>query len=112
MFYCDPCAIAKGWPQTFLRSHGKCEVCGTAAECSSMRSSDLPRPRPVTPGYSGYCVTPDGRHQYPLCSHACCPRCGQRASWSGVGVGSTCSGEHPDIHQLIRELGLEIHDDG
>ncbi len=50
MFYCDPCAEPRGWPTgTLMRSHGPCEVCGTAAVCNDVPSGHLPLPPGVEP---------------------------------------------------------------
>lgn len=45
MFYCDPCARSKGWPEGFMKSHGPCEVCGKTRLCSDVPSKFLPLPK-------------------------------------------------------------------
>lgn len=42
MFYCDPCADKHGWPETFSKSGGNCEMCGKRAVCNDCPSSALP----------------------------------------------------------------------
>lgn len=44
MFFCNECANKKGWPQSFSRSRGRCEVCGEIADCNEVPSSELPIP--------------------------------------------------------------------
>lgn len=41
MFYCDECAIKKGWNMTFAKSFGPCEVCNKTRECSGLPSNRL-----------------------------------------------------------------------
>lgn len=37
-FYCDDCADDAGWPkETFIGSHGPCEICGRV-----LRNNDIP----------------------------------------------------------------------
>jgi hypothetical protein len=62
MFYCDPCAVRRGWPQTIFRSDGHCECCGHARECSDLPSKYLPLPpREVREGQLfTYVNYPDG----------------------------------------------------
>lgn len=48
MFYCDACGQENEWPEGFIRSHGKCELCGRVADCNDVRSSALPNPKPKT----------------------------------------------------------------
>lgn len=33
MFYCDACRQEHGYPETFMRSRGKCEVCDNICLC-------------------------------------------------------------------------------
>lgn len=47
MFYCDPCAEAFGYPESFSKSRGKCECCGNGAICNDRPSSSLPMPKSV-----------------------------------------------------------------
>lgn len=42
MFYCNPCAEKRGWPQVMARSRGKCEECGKIEICNDHPSKDLP----------------------------------------------------------------------
>ena len=42
MFYCDPCAEARNWPQSFYGSWGNCEICGTRGICNDIPSGELP----------------------------------------------------------------------
>jgi hypothetical protein len=47
MFYCDPCAEANRWPESFLsKSVGPCEVCGRRRVCNDVPSSQLPPAAP------------------------------------------------------------------
>jgi DNA-directed RNA polymerase subunit RPC12/RpoP len=41
MFYCDPCAEEKGWPESFHKTHGTCEVCGKTAVCNDVHHDHL-----------------------------------------------------------------------
>jgi hypothetical protein len=45
VFYCDPCGVKNGWPDSILRSRGRCEVCGAEASCNDVHHSLLPEPR-------------------------------------------------------------------
>lgn len=52
MFYCDPCALPRKWPtDTFVRSHGPCEICGNVSNCNDVPSKYLPIPprQPAVP---------------------------------------------------------------
>ena len=44
MFYCDPCATEKKWPESIARSYGRCEICGNVRACNDRASSTLPLP--------------------------------------------------------------------
>lgn len=44
MFYCDPCATERSYPETMFKSHGRCEVCGALTVCNERPSSMLPKP--------------------------------------------------------------------
>lgn len=45
MFYCNPCAKPRGWPESeFMRSYGPCEICGKTALCNDVPSRFLPIP--------------------------------------------------------------------
>lgn len=46
MFFCEECREKNGWPDSMLRSRGRCEVCGEEAHCNDVPSSQLPRPQP------------------------------------------------------------------
>ena len=48
MFYCDPCAEPQGWPQSFMKSKGRCEICGTTAVCNDVPSAQLPYPKTMS----------------------------------------------------------------
>ena len=41
MFYCDPCRKKKGWPESFSKSVGPCEVCKRSRECNDVHHSML-----------------------------------------------------------------------
>ncbi len=45
MFYCESCREAKGWPESFGRSRGPCEVCGKVRDCHDVATKSLPEPR-------------------------------------------------------------------
>jgi hypothetical protein len=45
MFYCDPCAKKKKWPESVAKSKGPCEVCGRDAYCNDVPASKLPQRR-------------------------------------------------------------------
>jgi hypothetical protein len=45
MFYCDDCATKNGWPETYSKSKGLCEVCRKPAICNDRPSSSLPLPK-------------------------------------------------------------------
>ena len=45
MFYCNKCAIDKGWPKSLFKSAGKCECCDNIALCNEIQSSRLPKPK-------------------------------------------------------------------
>lgn len=55
MFYCEPCRVEKNWPESFMGSYGKCEICGEVADCHDVPSRWLPRPEkdPIPPVYYG-----------------------------------------------------------
>ncbi len=42
MFYCDPCSEKHGWPKSWHKSKGKCEMCGEVAICNDVPSKALP----------------------------------------------------------------------
>lgn len=44
MFYCDKCRVKNQWPDSFIRSHGRCEMCGKTASCNDVPSKYLPDP--------------------------------------------------------------------
>lgn len=44
MFYCDKCADKYGYPETWFKSHGKCETCDEVAVCNDTPSKFLPMP--------------------------------------------------------------------
>ena len=52
MFFCDKCAEKNGWPTSFMRSRGPCEVCGYVAVCSDIPSRALPESKPPAPLHS------------------------------------------------------------
>lgn len=41
MFYCDKCKEKKGWPESWAKSYGKCEICDEVALCNDVPSSHL-----------------------------------------------------------------------
>ena len=45
MFYCQQCQQEKGWPESFSRSHGNCEICGRTRLCFDVPSRALPPPK-------------------------------------------------------------------
>jgi hypothetical protein len=45
MFYCDDCANEYGYPESIMKSEGKCEICGKQKICNDVPSSCLPRPQ-------------------------------------------------------------------
>lgn len=47
MFYCEPCRLEKDWPESFVGSYGKCEVCGKMGDCHDVPSSQLPKREPT-----------------------------------------------------------------
>ena len=49
MFFCDKCAEQNNWPQSVVRSRGRCEVCGEVAVCYDMPCSCLPKPEDKKP---------------------------------------------------------------
>ncbi len=44
MFYCDKCGVDRGWPESFGKSRGPCELCGEHGVCNDRPSSTLPDP--------------------------------------------------------------------
>lgn len=42
MFYCEACRLRNGWPESFCRSRGLCEMCDAPAVCYDVPSSRLP----------------------------------------------------------------------
>jgi len=42
MFYCEPCRVERGWPESFGKSRGRCELCEEHAVCNDRASSTLP----------------------------------------------------------------------
>lgn len=52
MFYCEPCRIARDWPESIAKSFGQCEICCEPKECNDRASSTLPLPKsfPRLPG--------------------------------------------------------------
>lgn len=44
MFFCEPCRVKNKWPESWLRSQGRCEVCRRSRECHDVPSSALPLP--------------------------------------------------------------------
>lgn len=45
MFFCNPCATKREWPQSMFKSRGKCEICNEIAVCNDIPSSNLPLPK-------------------------------------------------------------------
>lgn len=41
MFYCDDCAESRGWPGSWSRSYGTCEICGKVCECNDRKIGDI-----------------------------------------------------------------------
>lgn len=41
MFYCNKCKDEKGWPESWSKSYGKCEICDEVATCNDVPSSHL-----------------------------------------------------------------------
>lgn len=44
MFYCEPCAKERNWPESGFRSAGACEICDRTELCYSVKASLLPIP--------------------------------------------------------------------
>jgi hypothetical protein len=42
MFFCEPCRVKNEWPESTLKSFGRCEECGTEAGCHDVPSHALP----------------------------------------------------------------------
>lgn len=42
MFYCNPCGVARGLPETLYKSRGLCEICECMAVCNERPAADLP----------------------------------------------------------------------
>ena len=47
MFYCELCREIRNWPESMIRSRGRCEICGLTASCYDVPSSALPVYRSV-----------------------------------------------------------------
>jgi hypothetical protein len=45
MFFCEACKAKNNWPGWCKASHGRCEMCGTVADCYDVPSSALPLSR-------------------------------------------------------------------
>lgn len=43
MFYCDSCGMEKTWPDSLVKSQGRCEICGKTATCNDTPSANLPK---------------------------------------------------------------------
>ena len=43
MFYCNTCKDIYNYPESFVLSYGKCEMCGETSECYDVPSSALPK---------------------------------------------------------------------
>ena len=43
MHYCNTCAAKNNYPTSFVKSMGKCEICGIRALCNSVASKHLPK---------------------------------------------------------------------
>lgn len=57
MFYCDPCGEEHGYPtDTFVRSRGPCEICGTNTVNNDVPSRALPRSKLAPPEEEIACV--------------------------------------------------------
>jgi len=41
MFFCNECAYKNEWQRGFIKSYGKCEVCGESKSCSDVPSKYL-----------------------------------------------------------------------
>jgi hypothetical protein len=46
MFFCEKCREKNDWPDSIMKSFGKCEVCGEHASCNDVPSRALPNHRP------------------------------------------------------------------
>jgi hypothetical protein len=45
MFYCEPCRVRMGWPQSVMRWRSVCELCNTYSDdCNDIPSRALPDP--------------------------------------------------------------------
>ena len=57
MFFCDNCRYENGWPEGWIKSQGRCEVCKRPALCSDIPSRFLfppePEVEPLPPIYYG-----------------------------------------------------------
>jgi len=72
MFYCEPCEKKYNWPNSFMKSRGKCEMCDNVGVCNDVPSKYLPaipqprtwtKPKPVVipqPGDATVVKTRDG----------------------------------------------------
>lgn len=50
MLYCEDCRIKRSWPEGYLSSNGRCELCGETSLCHDRPSRTLPPPpKPETP---------------------------------------------------------------
>jgi hypothetical protein len=41
MFYCEDCRIERDYPESMVKSTGKCEICGELAACNDVPSKFL-----------------------------------------------------------------------
>jgi hypothetical protein len=44
MFFCDECRRKNQWPESFMKSEGRCEICKTHSVCNDVPSRLLPIP--------------------------------------------------------------------
>jgi hypothetical protein len=44
VFYCNKCKDKNKWPDSYVKSVGRCEMCGDAAVCNDVPSAYLPAP--------------------------------------------------------------------
>lgn len=61
MFYCDGCAKARQWPETFAKSHGACEQCGNVAVCNDLPMTALTRHEQLVEQYGSIEVAQKAR---------------------------------------------------
>jgi predicted ATP-dependent serine protease len=46
MFFCEPCRVKNEWPESTLKSFGRCEECGHKTRCHDVPSMPSREPKP------------------------------------------------------------------